>query len=492
MLLRNGPTTNDGILILNKQIEDLTFYCDELKSELEAEREKNNDLLAEIKACRVQIEDFEQQHEFNSLESSTINECLKKSHSETLGLLAEKEEVIRSLERRLVDPDSENEGLNRFLTVLCHEILEKKNYGALNADSGLVGLFDLEKANSVVEKVREISRLHEERLSKEMVKGFEAQKNFEAQMERVVRDFREEISGYEERLNCKQAELNEMKMKADVEIKTLKDELANEKTKSKDTMKEISKNKMLDLELADYERSIKALSVQAVNKERQIEELTRSLGELKTEKERLVRDNESSEEKCTKLKHLLIKAKKEVADAKEHEHQHLSSDVQLKAQIEAFNIEIETYKVSLAGSEAAVLKMKEKMDRMQDVSSQEIGSLEVRLKSAEESRDDMSVQLARLRKEYDEYKLKVQHAFRKQKESVGSGGGEGGGESEVDVNMVKEKAEALAGRVEEERIKVAELERENEGLREEFTKSLQRNTKLLGDLKEKETEWRIK
>jgi len=75
---------------------------------------------------------------------------------------------------------------------------------------------------------------------------------------------------------------------------------------------------------------------------------------------------------------------------------------------------------------------------------------------------------------------------------VGSGGGEGGGESEVDVNVVREKAEKLAGRVEEERSKVVELERENEGLREEFTKSLQRNTKLLGDLKEKETEWRIK
>ena len=41
-------SNNDGILILNKQIEDMTFHIDELKSELEAECEKNNEYAAEI------------------------------------------------------------------------------------------------------------------------------------------------------------------------------------------------------------------------------------------------------------------------------------------------------------------------------------------------------------------------------------------------------------------------------------------------------------
>ncbi len=114
MLLQNGPKFNDGIIILNKQIEDLTFYCDELKSELETEREKNNELMNEIKNYQVQVEDFEQQHEFNNLESISINESLKKSHIETLSLLNDKEEVIKSLERRLKDPEGfKNESINK-------------------------------------------------------------------------------------------------------------------------------------------------------------------------------------------------------------------------------------------------------------------------------------------------------------------------------------------------------------------------------------------
>ncbi len=369
--------------------------------------------------------------------------------------------------------------------------MEKKNFEALKAEAGIFSSH-LEMINLVVEKVKEINRLHEDRVSREMVKGFEAQKNFETQMERVVRDFRKEINTYEERLNSKQTELNELKLKNEVDIKTLKDELANEKTKSKDTLKEISKNKILDLEIDNYERSIKVLNVQALNKDKQIEELTHSIDELKSNNERLSNEKESSEEKCTKLKHLLIKAKKEVADAKEHEHQHLNSDVQMKAKIEQFNIDIENYKVSLATSESEVLKTKEKMDRIQDESRREISNLEEKLKSVEDSRNDLVMQLTRLRKEYDAYKLKVQHAFKKQKETVSCASNNEEIKNEVDVNIIKEKTEGLVKKVEEEKEKVGELEKENETLREEFTKSLQRNTKLLGDLKEKEAEWKMK
>ena len=59
-----------------------------------------------------------------------------------------------------------------------------------------------------------------------------------------------------------------------------------------------------------------------------------------------MKEKEQSDEKCTKLKQLLVKAKKEVSDAKTHEAEHLSNDVQLKAQLENALLEIENLKVN--------------------------------------------------------------------------------------------------------------------------------------------------
>lgn len=195
----------------------MTFYCDELKSELEAEREKNNEYITEIKNYRTQIEDFEQQHEFNSIESNSINECLKKSNSDAFTLIAEKDQLIKDLEckiERLVDANGagNSDRLDRFLTVFSEQILEKKNYEAFIGEELVFGN-DSSKINKIVEKLKELYKSNEDRLSGQMVKNFEAQKGFEAQMERVIRDFRAEINSVEESLNDKKIELNEYKLK---------------------------------------------------------------------------------------------------------------------------------------------------------------------------------------------------------------------------------------------------------------------------------------
>ena len=55
--------SHDGVLLFTKQLEDLTFYCDELKSELEAERERSGECQAEIQACRARIHALEEQQQ---------------------------------------------------------------------------------------------------------------------------------------------------------------------------------------------------------------------------------------------------------------------------------------------------------------------------------------------------------------------------------------------------------------------------------------------
>ncbi len=107
------------------------------------------------------------------------------------------------------------------------------------------------------------------------------------------------------------------------------------------------------MEIANYERSIKSLNIQLLNKEKEINETkseltvaNESMAKLKIDADQLLKEKESLEEKCTKMKQLLVKAKKDVSDAKMQEVQQLSNDVQLKSQIESCNIEIENYKVN--------------------------------------------------------------------------------------------------------------------------------------------------
>lgn len=47
--------SDDKTLSLSKQIEELTFYIDELKSDLEAERENNNEHVNEIEKLKSQL-----------------------------------------------------------------------------------------------------------------------------------------------------------------------------------------------------------------------------------------------------------------------------------------------------------------------------------------------------------------------------------------------------------------------------------------------------
>jgi hypothetical protein len=110
---------------------------------------------------------------------------------------------------------------------------------------------------------------------------------------------------------------------------------------------------MLDLEIADYEKTIKALNLNLITKEKEINDVTSELfntndklTKMKEDYQNLEKEKDIVDEKNTKLKQLLVKAKKDVSDAKVHEAQNLSADFSMKAQIESQNLEIENYKVN--------------------------------------------------------------------------------------------------------------------------------------------------
>ncbi len=206
-------------MILNKQVEDLTFYVDELKSELEAEREKNNEYLNEIKEYRKQIEDFEEQHEFSNNELRLENDRLQKECCDALLRVSEKEKEIADLicSAQQVNASTSDSILNetscthhlsnnvkpsngntieQFVNVFLAEIIDKQNY---DFDFKLIDQFGvsehvLKQINYLTSKLKQTENTNQ------------------TKMEQIIKDFKEEINLIENELTNKKNEFNAYKL----------------------------------------------------------------------------------------------------------------------------------------------------------------------------------------------------------------------------------------------------------------------------------------
>jgi hypothetical protein len=138
----------------------------------------------------------------------------------------------------------------------------------------------------------------------------------------------------------------------------------------------------------------------------------------------------------------------------------------------------------------------EKLNSVNEVNSRSSNIFETTIKSYEEQLNEANSKFGSLKTEYDNYKIKVQHVFKKQKEQSDTNASTANS-NEIqayvnEIDQLKVLIKKLTERSEEYDEKILILEKENELIQEEFSKSLERNTKLLSELKEKETEWKLK
>ena len=132
-----------------------------------------------------------------------------------------------------------------------------------------------------------------------------------------------------------------------------------------------------------------------------------------------------------------------------------------------------------------------------EIYQRNIQLLEKKLKTVESELEENKEVSNKLRVEYENYKVKAQHAFKRQKEQTESTNNTLNGSSEtqkflIDIEQLKQIIKNLNLKQEELVEKIKLLEKENELMQDEYSKALERNTKLLAELKEKETEWKNK
>ncbi|NWT79542.1 GCC2 protein, partial [Lanius ludovicianus] len=221
------------------------------------------------------------------------------------------------------------------------------------------------------------------------------------------------------------------------EMEELQMQLQKEKKHLQKTMqdlelarKDAQKSTLMDMEIADYERLVKELNQKITDKDSRIEDLEQETGIQKQKQETLQEEIKSlqstmqqDEERNAKIKQLLVKTKKELADSKQAENDHLMLQASLKGELEASQQQVEAYKArnfTFLLIQVAVLtsekhKVQEQLrtsseqhQRMMSACQQKIATLQEECRAAQ-------AEQASVTSEFESYKVRVHNVLKQQK-----------------------------------------------------------------------------
>ncbi|NXD57086.1 GCC2 protein, partial [Corvus moneduloides] len=218
------------------------------------------------------------------------------------------------------------------------------------------------------------------------------------------------------------------------EMEELQMQLQKEKKHLQKTMQELElarkdaqKSTLMDMEIADYERLVKELNQKITDKDSRIEDLEQETGIQKQKQETLQEEIKSlqstmqqDEERNAKIKQLLVKTKKELADSKQAENDHLMLQASLKGELEASQQQVEAYKARNFTIQVAVLtsekhKVQEQLrtsseqhQRMMSTCQQKIATLQEECRAAQ-------AEQASVTSEFESYKVRVHNVLKQQK-----------------------------------------------------------------------------
>ncbi|NXO11300.1 GCC2 protein, partial [Oriolus oriolus] len=208
-------------------------------------------------------------------------------------------------------------------------------------------------------------------------------------------------------------EMEELQMQLQKEKKHLQKTLQELELARKDAQK----STLMDMEIADYERLVKELNQKITDKDSRIEDLEQETGIQKQKQQTLQEEIKSlqstmqqDEERNAKIKQLLVKTKKELADSKQAENDHLMMQASLKGELEASQQQIQ---VAVLTSEKHKVQEQlrtssEQHQRMMSACQQKIAALQEECRAAQ-------AEQASVTSEFESYKVRVHNVLKQQK-----------------------------------------------------------------------------
>ncbi|NXB84886.1 GCC2 protein, partial [Vidua chalybeata] len=208
------------------------------------------------------------------------------------------------------------------------------------------------------------------------------------------------------------------------EMEELQMQLQKEKKHLQKTMQELElarkdaqKSTLMDMEIADYERLVKELNQKITDKDSRIEDLEQETGIQKKKQETLQEEIKSlqsamqqDEERNAKIKQLLVKTKKELADSKQAENDHLMLQASLKGELEASQQQIQ---VAVLTSEKH--KVQEQLRTSSEQHQRTMSACQQKIAALQEECRAAQAEQASVTSEFESYKVRVHNVLKQQK-----------------------------------------------------------------------------
>ncbi|NXO32640.1 GCC2 protein, partial [Cisticola juncidis] len=215
------------------------------------------------------------------------------------------------------------------------------------------------------------------------------------------------------------------------EMEELQMQLQREKKHLQKTMQELElarkdaqKSTLMDMEIADYERLVKELNQKITDKDSRIEGLEQETRIQKQKQETLQEEIKSlqstmqqDEERNAKIKQLLVKTKKELADSKQAENDHIMLQASLKGELETSQQQVEAYK---ARNFMAVLtsekhKVQEQLRTSSEQHQRTMSACQQKIATLQEECRAAQAEQASVTSEFESYKVRVHNVLKQQK-----------------------------------------------------------------------------
>ncbi|KAM6098656.1 GRIP and coiled-coil domain-containing protein 2 isoform 2-T2 [Theristicus caerulescens] len=288
------------------------------------------------------------------------------------------------------------------------------------------------------------------------------------------------------------------------EMEELQMQLQKEKKHLQKTMQELElarkdaqKSTLMDMEIADYERLVKELNQKITDKDNRIEDLEQETGIQKQKQETLQEEIKSlqstmqqDEERNAKIKQLLVKTKKELADSKQAENDHLMLQASLKGELEASQQQVEAYKIQVAVLTSEKHKVQEHLRTSSEQHQRTLSAYQQKIATLQEECRAAQAEQASVTSEFESYKVRVHNVLKQQKNKSAS---------QTESEGAKQEREQLEMVIDQLKVKLQDAQHnsqmnasELQALQSEHDTLLERHNKMLQETVAKEAELREK
>ncbi|KAG8452019.1 hypothetical protein GDO86_003994 [Hymenochirus boettgeri] len=288
------------------------------------------------------------------------------------------------------------------------------------------------------------------------------------------------------------------------QIQDLLSQLQKEKKQLQKTMQELEhvrkdaqKSTLMDMEIADYDRLVKDLNQKMSSKNCQLEDMEQEI-QIQKQKQGMLQDEISSlqatveqhEEQNSKIKQLLVKTKKELADSKQTESDQLILQALLKGELEANQQQVEAFKIQVAELTSEKHKIQEQLRVLAEQQQRSANTYQQKLAALEEECAATKAEQAAVTSEFESYKVRVHNVLKQQKNKH---------PSQAEHDIYKQERTHLQSLLDQLKAKLQQTQQnlqintvELQALQAEHDTLLQRHNKMLQESVTKEAELREK